>query len=202
MKSENKRAGGYKPTGLNIGIDIDDIITDTAQALANELNRLYGYRFTLEDFTCYGVENCTEATQEQVSSILNNPEFYANLDLKPGAVEGLQELRALGNCIFLITARPYEVWKVTLDYLRINGVFYHYLLFNRNKAVTCIKHKIRAYLDDRYESILETAEAGVWSFLPDRPWNGGMLPSNATRLSRYDYWAQFTLIFTKKKSST
>lgn len=197
---------------MKIGIDLDDVITDTAQGIADTLNERYGYNLTIDHFTCYHIENCTEVTEEHMRSVVMDPGFYVDLALKPGALETLQAMRAAKHEIYLDTARPKEVWSVTLNYLRAKRIPYSVLIFEPDKRAAVIKHGLSAFLDDRHATVnaigLTLRSLGL---LPDRPWNGGPLAnevdtierarailkagSNGTmRLDRYNYWAQMAEI--------
>ena len=66
---------------------------------------------------------------------------YAKAVPMPGAVENLKRLREEGWTIILFTARHFNQWQVTVDWLKKHGFEYDQIVFG--------KPPTRYYIDDR-----------------------------------------------------
>ncbi len=66
---------------------------------------------------------------------------YAKAEPFPGAQEALQHLRKAGWVIVLYTARHFNHWQVTVDWLSRHGFVYDQIVFGKPPA--------RHYIDDR-----------------------------------------------------
>src|SRR5262245_12439618 len=79
-----------------------------------------------------------------------SPDAYAQAEPMDGAAEALRELRRLGWVVVLYTARHFNHWKVTMDWLAAHAIEYDQIVFGKPPA--------RYYVDDR-----AIAFDGEWS---------------------------------------
>ena len=112
---------------MNIGVDIDDTITNTYETLLTIISMKYGLNYKKLISMNLGYE--------EVESNLDNYDLYKkdlfavmakSVTLKENVVEVLKKLKSEGNNIILITARNYEEYgdpyKVTLEFLEKNNI--------------------------------------------------------------------------------
>lgn len=166
-----------------IGIDIDSVLADTAAGITAAAYKRYKVWLPVEQMTCYMLEDCTELEDWQAKEIMNDPAFYSTLRPIPGAVQAVYELRKAGYDIWLVTARPIAcTWTVTLEWLRSQRVLYHSLMFSERKPEIATKFGLSVFVEDRLETALALAYAGLDVYLIDWPWNQGDLPANVHRV--------------------
>ena len=138
---------------MNIGIDIDDTITNTYETLIPMIAISYGMNIdklfkklpsykelsNLPDFSSFARKN-----YERVAKIV---------PLREGAVEIINKLKKKGHKIIFISSRNDidfdDSYKTTYDYLTANGIKFDKLIVNAsNKAKECVLENIDLFIDD------------------------------------------------------
>jgi len=160
---------------LNIGIDIDDTLTDIrdelkqaameyAQQLGKEINLEY-----VEDKNNgnvyqqkYGF-NC-----EELKYFLKNIQEEITKKAKPreDAVEIIKKLRKDGHKIYIITARDDEFhddpYLLSKNWLDKNNIEYDKLIVNaRDKAKICIQENIDLFIDDQLANCIKMSNENI-----------------------------------------
>ena len=139
---------------MNIGIDIDDTITDSYQTLLPMIAVKYG--ISLEKLREQNLN------YKALNSLLPNYRDFAieNLHIlarmvpiKKDVVEVLAKLREEGNKIIFITARNIEEYKnpykLSYEYLVKNNVPFDKLITNiKDKGKECFNQGIDLFIDD------------------------------------------------------
>ena len=142
---------------MRIGIDIDDVITNTSETIKE---------YVIKDKN-------SQKLQEHMKEIMkgnpSDPEIVAfcmenyikvfqKVKLKDNARKVIQSLLDKGNEIYLITARgeDLEFFKgseeITKKFLENNGIQYTKIIFNAiNKAQLCVDNQIDIMIDDSIE---------------------------------------------------
>ncbi len=154
---------------MRIGIDIDDVITDTSLAMKNYI----------EAYDNNG--NISNYMEEVMRGEMPTPyikkffedniiEILKNAKLKENASKVIQRLLNNGNEIFIITARGEEKFKgsedETLEYFKLNNINYTKILFNSfDKAKLCKDNKINLMVDDSIKHCLEVQKENIKSIL-------------------------------------
>jgi len=174
-----------------IGIDFDDVIVSTNEALAQWHNRAYGTSYQKKDIVQWDLGplwNCSR--EEQMRRI---DEFYCSSEHSSvlpicGAIEAIDTLRK-ENFLCVVTARPKHSRVPTLSlverytpflsdkiYFTGDGVF--------TKAEMCIRFGIEVFVDDNLDNAYcISALTGIHVLLFDNPWNQvEELPSNVERV--------------------
>lgn len=163
---------------MNIGIDIDNTITE----VQDELNKAaYEYAVKLgkninnaenplEDIKNNGdvYKKKFEFTYEELKYFLKNIQEEITNKAKPriNAVETINKLRREGHKIFIITARdsgfhddPYLLSKNWLDK---NNIEYDKLIVNaREKGMVCKNENIDLFIDDQLNNCLDVLKEGI-----------------------------------------
>ena len=156
---------------MKIGIDIDDVITNTSE--------------TIEEYVVK--DSNSQKLREHMKEIMKgNPsdpeviEFYMKtylkvfkkVKLKENAKEVIQRLLDKGNEICLITARGENLEffrgseKVTKELLENNNIKYTKIIFNAiNKAQLCVDNQIDLMIDDSIEHCEDVKNIGVESIV-------------------------------------
>ena len=139
---------------MNIGIDIDDTITDTYDMLIPliamhydiNLNKLLDQKPTYKmlDKTLHDFAKFKRDTLAAMGKIV---------PLKKGVNDVLSKLREEGHKIIFITARNYneyeDPYKITFEYLKANNVPFDKLLVDvKDKASACVLEGIDLFIDD------------------------------------------------------
>lgn len=153
---------------MNIGIDIDNTITDTLAKLKeyckkynDEIGRT-DLSMHEEGYTSYTLYDWT--TEENMGFCVKYlEEAVLQATVKEGAKEVIEKLKNDGHTINIISSRitpmfktPYET---TEKYLKENGIIYDKLLVgSTNKLVVCKENKIDIMMEDEPHYIEELAK--------------------------------------------
>ena len=136
---------------MRIGIDIDNTITDTSSYIKKLL-----IKNNLSDISC-DFDNYTKEELIKYDKLIrdNIEDIMFNCRLNDKAKEVIEKLYEKHK-IYLITARTNyfsdNLYQITLDYLKKNGILYHELLFGYvQKKEICIEKQLDIMLDDNIE---------------------------------------------------
>lgn len=152
---------------LNIGIDIDDTITNTfdylmpyvADFFNMELDYLKEYNIsytTLKD-------DMKEKELELARTVYDN--VVLDAPLKEDAYEYLNKLKNDGHKLYFITARTNEVYKdakgITTEYLNKHNIPYDEVICTRDKATACKENNIDLFIDDSINHCTKVNKEGI-----------------------------------------
>ncbi|MDR0477796.1 MAG: hypothetical protein LBH14_07680 [Desulfobulbaceae bacterium] len=166
-----------------IGFDFDGVIADTAGAFLRLACQEYEYcSFTLEDVTRFEVSECLNIPDQYINAIfhtLNQDCLGIGLEPMPGAVEVLSRIARLTSkqCpVRVITARrlsePVAVWLAhhfpadVLPMIHLTAMGEH-----GDKLRHIKEYGLKFFVDDRAETCLGLAEAGISPLVFKQPWN-------------------------------
>ena len=165
---------------MNIGIDIDDTISETFEALLP-----YSQKYTIEDLKRKSEvqidANCANHFYIVYMNGWNEQEalvfwekYYAEilrvLNIKKFASEVINKLRKQGHKIYLITARwdmkKDNVEEITKQWLKENNVEYDGLFLNASDKLELVqKNNIDIFIDDSFKNcknIVDNTRAKVY----------------------------------------
>ena len=166
---------------MNIGIDIDNTLTDIEKDMfdaANIYTKTLNPDFEFKEIKKYdGFTNIAEFYSEifgwdddnaNYSFRNHRIEIVDNTKPRDGVIEVLQKLKNNGNNIYIVTARntlyddmPYERAKRWLDN---NDIVYDKLIVNaQDKAKTCKEVDIELFVDDQLNNCISLAKNGVYT---------------------------------------
>ena len=162
-----------------IAFDVDGVIADT-MALFLEIARdefdVHGVRY--EDITCYNVADCLDMDPEVVDRILLrilDGSYTHTLRPLPGASGVLGKLARRVDSLLLVTARPQigpvDGWVRTL--LSDDAAAVEIVATGTFEAKTAVLlgRGVTHFVEDRLETCLDLAEAGIHPVLFAQPWN-------------------------------
>ena len=163
---------------MNIGIDIDDTLTDirdklnlAAEKYANELgkenkNEEDKYVEDSNNGNIYQIKY--GFTYEELKYFLSviQEEITKKEEPRKNCVEIIRKLHNEGHKIYIITARDSEFhedpYKLSKDWLDKNNIYYDELIVNaRNKLEVCQRENIDLFIDDQLANCTKVSEAGI-----------------------------------------
>lgn len=158
---------------MNIGIDIDDTISETFETLLP-----YAQKYTIEDLKRKPEINMNQDfldhfyivkmngwKEQETISFWNKyyGEILKKVNIKKFAAEVINKLKQEGNKIYFITARwdmPNDnIQEITKQWLKKNNVEYDELIINASDKLQLIKEKnIDVFIDDSFKNCKNIAE--------------------------------------------
>lgn len=158
---------------MNIGIDIDDTISETFETLLP-----YAQKYTIEELVReanvdlnqpflnhFYIEKMFNWNKEEAMNfwIRYYEEILRQVNIKKFASDVINKLKDNGNKIYLITARwameNNNVEKITKRWLENNKVVYDKMFLGANDKVNLIKdNKIDIFIDDSYQNCKDVSE--------------------------------------------
>lgn len=167
---------------MNIGIDIDDTISDTYAILLE-----YAQKYTVEELKREPVIDKNGLTNHLYIEGMHHwnkeeayqfwDKYYAdmlkNVNIKVCAADIIRKIREKGNKIYLITARwdmkNHNTRELTLQWLKDNQVEYDGFIMNAQDKLKIIQDKkIDIFIDDSIDNCKKVAhESNVKVYLMD-----------------------------------
>lgn len=158
---------------MNIGIDIDDTISETFETLLP-----YAQKYTIEELgkeakvdlnqdflNHFYIERMFNWNKEEAMNfwIRYYEEILRQVNIKKFASDVINKLKDNGNKIYLITARwameNNNVEEITKRWLENNKVVYDKMFLGANDKVNLIKdNKIDIFIDDSYQNCKDVSE--------------------------------------------
>ena len=158
---------------MNIGIDIDDTISETFETLLP-----YAQKYTIEDLKRkpeiimnqdfldhFYIVKMNGWKEQETISFWNKyyGEILKKVNIKKFAAEVINKLKQEGNKIYFITARwdmPNDnIQEITKQWLKKNNVEYDELIINASDKLQLIKEKnIDVFIDDSFKNCKNIAE--------------------------------------------
>lgn len=163
---------------MNIGIDIDNTITEVQDKL-NQSAYEYAIKLgkninnaenSFEDIKNNGdtYKKKFQFSYDELKYFLKNiqEEITNNAVPREKAVEVISKLKKLDHKIYIITARDSEFhddpYNLSKNWLDKNNIEYDKLIVNaREKAPVCKDEKIDLFIDDQLNNCLDIAKIGI-----------------------------------------
>lgn len=191
-------------TPIRIGIDIDNVISDSYPNYLEKFNRLNNTNILYEEITdFYYLEKYKGNNQKElhgfIDTLIANEEFQLSLPVFPDAQKTIALWVREGKSIHYITARPRKAESPTLKWLKKHGFWVknavldmfdekHHTKDYEFKKEVVEKNGINLMLED---SLVIAQVLNTPVILFDRPWNKGKLKSNIHRLKDWKEAAEF-----------
>ncbi len=186
---------------MNIGIDIDDVITD------GEAYYAYAQKYIVEKLKrepiivndlglCESASYCDELfgwTQEEADDFWekNMENVLTNVQPRLFAKEVISKLREEGHKITIITARQKKEMEIGLAWLKKYNIEYDDLYFEIEEKGKKAKEKnIDIFIDDSYRNCRDVSEQGINTYIMDIRTNRNIDLKN-TRIKRVFSWSHF-----------
>lgn len=138
---------------MNIGIDIDGVITNEKKGKENVWLKSLNNYFQKEITRKKDVYNFTEAYDisfEDLKGFLEDKlqEIYSNVDISPNAKKIIDKIKNKGHTVYLVTARHKEFRPLTIQWLKKHNINYDYLYHDHNKAELALEKNIELFIED------------------------------------------------------
>ncbi|MFA5997137.1 MAG: hypothetical protein WC791_01455 [Candidatus Paceibacterota bacterium] len=185
-----------------IGIDFDDVIVSTNEAMALWHNRVYGTAYERKDIFTYSIEKIWGCSLDEANKRIDNffsSDEHTSTKLINAAVDSLRMLKGKDKELHIITARRKEFSPITLllaqkhipflldSFHFPNGSVYKGIPTKRRKAELCLDLGIEVFIDDHLDYAFDIAATGTPVLLLDAPWNQtAELPKNVTRVYSWE----------------
>lgn len=177
---------------MRIGIDIDDVITDSSGSMKEYVEKY--------DTTGEIMENIEDVMRGDANTPIIEKffcdhflEVAQNAKVKENASDIIKKLIQNGHEIFLVTARGEKrkifkgAEKLTLEYLKSNDIPYSKILFNCiDKATICKENGIDLLIDDSIKHCEEVRKQNIKSIL----FTSVVNKSLPTTVERVDNWLE------------
>ncbi|MFP4199320.1 MAG: 5' nucleotidase, NT5C type [Halanaerobium sp.] len=150
----------------NFGIDIDGVLTDEGpdhnSIWQQKMNEFFEREITLKEYT-YDLRKAFALNDQELNEFIqeNIEEIYSSVKAVDKAKKILSELYEQGHRLILITARSEEHREITENWLKENGIPYHELHHEDQKAPLAAEKNISLFIDDRKENALEIAAENI-----------------------------------------
>lgn len=190
---------------MNIGIDIDDTISDTYATLLE-----YAQKYTIEELKRNPILDNTKVTNHSYIELMHHwtkeealkfwDRYYAEIlrkvNIKTFAADKIKKLKEKGHKIYLITARwdieNDNVKEITLEWLRNNDVQYDEFFMNAEEKLKIVKDKnINVFVDDSFDNCKSIAYgSNIKVFLMDTKVNQSLQDEKITRVYSWPHLYQ------------
>jgi len=194
-----------------LGVDFDDVLIRTGEAMAKFHNATYGTSYSRDDVTSYSLAeiwNCEpREAQKRIDEFITT-EFHHSAEAVFGAYDALKHLSETYD-IVIVTGRHEAMRGSTIDWLTKNflGLFReihftgHYDADpSKQRLKSAVMTEIGAdiFIDDALHFATDVASVGIPVLLFDTPWNQGPLPEGVRRVSS---WEEILSILARKNDT-
>ena len=187
---------------LPIYVDLDDVISDTAELLITILNREFGKTVVVEDIFSFDLKvsfGLTDSEYDHFFQMVHRPEVIMAFAPIKGAIDVLEEWAQLGRLISIVTGRLTSTYESSLTWLDKHNVPYHSFMMVDKYSRENVDRSIAISLEDlsamKFSFAVEDSasmarhlsqQMGLPVALMDRPWNRNADLDN--KIGRYTSW--------------
>ncbi len=181
---------------MKIGIDLDEVLVNTFGSFLNYYNSKHKTNFQIQDVHSYHLWEIFGCSRGQVIMSMyqfQNTDLFANLPPAEQAEFSIAQL-SRKNEFYVLTSRPEicrgqtETWIAKHFPLLLQNLYFTSDFHPNNskpKSGLCLDLRIELMLEDAPRYALECAEAGVKTFLFDKPWNQEVSHPKITRVKNW-----------------
>ena len=190
---------------MNIGIDIDDTISNTFEVMF-----AYSQKYTIEELKRSGKIKeldsikthfyCQEMHSWTLEEDLAFLKKYYKAFLEETVpltfcLETLNYFKEQGHKLILITARfesdSFDIKQFTIDWLKKYNVPYDKLIINsKTKVEAAQENNIDIFIDDSYKNCKEVSNVGIKSLIMDTKCNRGIKDEKIERVYSWPHIKQ------------
>ena len=174
---------------MNIYVDFDDCLSETAEHLSFLITDLFGKRIPYEDIKYFDLKKSFSLTNEQYEHMMieaHKPESLLSYEETPGACDTVNGWLDRGHDVFVITGRPYSAYEASREWLNLHGLervkLYCLNKYGRDSFIKNSEFslEIEDYLKMHFDLAVEDSPSAFKFFdhMPqlkvavyDRPWN-------------------------------
>ena len=178
---------------MNIGIDIDDTITNTFDFLMPYIAEHFKFdiKYLRENNISY-MNLDEKITEEQYHDfgVKYFDKVIPNTPIKENVCEYINKLKDIGHKIYIITARVNgeytDAYKTSIEFLEKNNIYYDKLICDEHKAKVCQEENIDIMIDDSIDNCTAIKNIGKKVLLFNSKYNSKF----NVDFDRVDNWKQ------------
>ena len=155
---------------MNLGFDIDGVISNFVRAFSELVEKKYSIRLKEADIYCHDLNLVLGITITERNQLITET-FKQDLQLNSGAKETLEKLCLEGHKIYLLTARYDSLVEATESWLRKKGIPYTELVQLNEGKKYYAKVDLDLIVEDCLEDALEWSQRVKNVLVYDHPWN-------------------------------
>lgn len=157
---------------MKIGIDIDNVITNTVDGVLDYINERLPVKLTIDDIKEYWMEAALPEQYRWVIPVaFEDPQMWKNVKMIEGAVHYIGKLYDDGHEIYFVTATTPNNFKKKIGFLERNLPFFPEGYVRRHAISIQEKQLLRLdiLIDDCLDNL--TGDKEYLGILFDYPWN-------------------------------
>ena len=157
---------------MKIGVDIDNVICTTSEAVIEYLNERLPITLSLDDINEYWMEkSIPEQYRWAVGLAFHDSAMWKKVEMIEGAAKGIETLYKEGEEIFFVTSTTPDNLKKKIKFLKRNLPFLSGSYINDH--IITIKQKTLLNLDIMIDDYLDNliGERSYYSICLAYPWN-------------------------------
>ncbi len=170
-----------------LGIDLDNIISDTDKLVRLIIYELHEIKLEREDIIFFEYSKCG-ITKEQESEVFHvfHERRCSEVIPKPGAVEKIKKLNEKFQ-VHIVTSRPLSVKNKTIKWLCDYNINYDDIDFRTDKHTSEISFDY--FIEDKKDTAYKLAYKGINTIIMDKPWNQPN-PKDIDNITRVYSWEE------------
>jgi len=155
---------------MNLGFDIDGVISDFVRSFVEIVKKHYNLTLAETSIYCHDL-NLVLGIREKERNKLIRETLLENLELITGARETLERLNSEGHQIVILTARFDDLIKVTENWLKKKGIPYSQLIHLNEGKKFLSKVDLDLVVEDNLEDAIGLSKKVKNVLVYDHPWN-------------------------------
>lgn len=174
---------------MNIYIDFDDCLCETARHFSGLVKDLFGVNVPYENIRYFDLQKSFSLTDEQFEEMMikaHSPEVLLSYEETPGAIGTVNSWIDIGYDVSIITGRPYSAYEPSREWLNRHGLervrLYCLNKYGRDSFIknSDFSLEVEDYYKMHFDYAIEDSPSAFRFFehLPelkvmvyDRPWN-------------------------------
>ena len=155
---------------MNLGFDIDGVISDFVRTFVGLVRKHYDLIITEADIYCHDLDLVLGISKEERDELIRET-LQEDLALNLGVKEAMEKLYSEGHQIFILTARPHDLVKVTKSWLKKKGIPYSQLIQLDEGEKYLADVSLDLVVEDNLEDALGWSQKVKNILIYDHPWN-------------------------------
>src|SRR4030042_5669509 len=153
--------------------DIDGVVINLQDPLTYYFKKMYGIELPNEAFSRWSIEKTTDIPYEKVLVCVNACiEDIELQNIYPGAKEFILDyFRETKEEVLFVTNRWDKVNTFKLLDRFFHNIFYDVIFVDGTKTNVLKERNVDIFIEDRIENAEEISNAGIFTYLIERPWN-------------------------------
>lgn len=183
---------------VRIGIDIDEVLSETAKGFLTFYNKKKHTNFQFNQITEYSFSKVFNISHEEEKTSLMEffqSSYFTNLSPVEGSVQAVKKL-AKKSELYAVSSRPLQLMPLTTKWIKkyFDNSFKEVILMNghfdstETKSSICKQYDIEYFVEDVLDYAKDCASVGVRTFLIDKPWNQETIDNNI--ITRVTNWQE------------